>query len=295
MNISKLKVLLSTVECGSFSRVALEFGYTQSGVSHMMKSLEKELGFPLFIRNQDGVMLTKDGESIIPSIRALVNANNVLEQKISDVTGLKNGILRIGAFTSITKLVLQPILKVFHKDYSHVRFEILDGTTQELAKLLAENQIDIGFFSRQPCCEQFRYYPVLEDPMLAVLPKDHRLASKATFDVTDFAEDHFIMPTIEGEYDAIRIIRSSGVAVDTTYSTKDTYAALTLVEKGMGFALISELVIKSHDCNVAAIPLEIPQYRTLGMFTPAALSISPSAKKFITYCKSMMPSILAGL
>lgn len=81
MDITKYEVLLRAVDCGSLTRAAEEMGYTQSGISHMMKSLESEVGFPVLVRSRSGVSLTKGGETILPYIRTIVNANNHLTQK----------------------------------------------------------------------------------------------------------------------------------------------------------------------------------------------------------------------
>lgn len=294
MDISRFEVFLNAVECGSFSRVAMQMGYTQSGVSHMMKGLETELGFPLFIRTKDGVVPTQDAENIMPNIRALVNANSNLEETVSNITGLKHGMLRIGAYTSITIMILLPILQKFHKDFSHIHYDIIEGTTNDLSKKLNENQIDIGFFSKQACNDQLKYYPIMEDEFMAIAPKQFAVAQKKYFDLkTDVEDNHLLIPNIDGEYETVEIVRDAGITFDDTFSTNDTYATMSMVEKGLGISLVSKLVLQSHPVNVAALPLEKPKYRTLGMFVPS--TISPSTRKFVSYCKQMMPSIIADL
>ena len=50
MNIRKYEAFVKAVELGSLSKAAEQLGYTQSGISHMMQSLEDEVGFPLMVR-----------------------------------------------------------------------------------------------------------------------------------------------------------------------------------------------------------------------------------------------------
>ncbi len=296
VDITKYKVLLRTIECGSFSRVAIEQGYTQSGVSHMIKCIEKELGFPIFIRNKTGVTLTRHAQEILPSIRALVNADDHLQQHIAGITGLTSGLVRIGAFTSIIKLILLPIMQTFSQEFPNIRFELIDGTTPEHIDWLITNRIDMGFFSRQGNQSQLKYYPIKEDPMLVILPYDHPLAQFPVFDVANFTSDTFIIPPVEGgEQDVVRIVKELNIKVDPIYSTRDSYATISMVEHGMGLALMSELVYRSHIANVAALPLSVPQYRTLGLFIPANLELPPAAKKFFLYCRKMIPSVVAQL
>ena len=62
MESKKLEALMMSVDLGSFTRAAEVLGYTQSGLTHMMNSLEKEIGVPLLERGRGGVRLTPEGE-----------------------------------------------------------------------------------------------------------------------------------------------------------------------------------------------------------------------------------------
>lgn len=64
MESKKLEALLMAVDLGSFTKAAEVLGYTQSGLTHMMNSLEKEVGFTLLERRRSGVRLTEEGERI---------------------------------------------------------------------------------------------------------------------------------------------------------------------------------------------------------------------------------------
>lgn len=64
MDTRKLEALLTAVELGSFTRAAEVLGYTQSGLTHMMNSLEKDVGFPVLVRSRTGVRLTPAGQRI---------------------------------------------------------------------------------------------------------------------------------------------------------------------------------------------------------------------------------------
>ena len=78
MNVSKYKALLTAVDTGSFSSAARELGYTQSGLTHMMNSLEEELGVSILQRGYYGIKLTQAGERILPYIRSLVMSEDAL-------------------------------------------------------------------------------------------------------------------------------------------------------------------------------------------------------------------------
>ena len=79
MDTAKVRALLAAVDLGSISKAAEALGYTQSGVTHMMRSLEEEAGFPLLLRGNRGVTFTPDGERLAPLFRALSRAADKLE------------------------------------------------------------------------------------------------------------------------------------------------------------------------------------------------------------------------
>ena len=89
MESKKLEALLMAVDLGSFTKAAEVLGYTQSGLTHMMNSLEKEVGFTLLERGRSGVRLTDEGERIAPAVREFLQANarldSVIEQYLTTV------------------------------------------------------------------------------------------------------------------------------------------------------------------------------------------------------------------
>ena len=66
MDTAKVRALLASADFGSISKAAETLGYTQSGVTHMMRSLEEEAGFPLLLRGNRGVKFTAEGERLAP-------------------------------------------------------------------------------------------------------------------------------------------------------------------------------------------------------------------------------------
>ena len=66
MSLQKYEAFIKTVELGSLTKAAETLGYTQSGVSHMIQSLEDEVGTKLMHRDRSGIRMTSDGEQLLP-------------------------------------------------------------------------------------------------------------------------------------------------------------------------------------------------------------------------------------
>ena len=59
MDAKKLEILMTAVDLGSFSKASQVVGYTQSGLTHLVNSLEREIGLPLIKRSHNGISLTR--------------------------------------------------------------------------------------------------------------------------------------------------------------------------------------------------------------------------------------------
>lgn len=87
MDLKKLEVLLRAADNGSFVKTAQDLMSTQSGITHIINNMEKELGFPLFIRTNKGVICTEEAKRILPLVRQLRNVNEALQQECSLIRG----------------------------------------------------------------------------------------------------------------------------------------------------------------------------------------------------------------
>lgn len=74
---------MTAVDLGSFSKASEVVGYTQSGLTHLVNSLEREIGFLLIVRSHNGISLTEQGRELVPAIRQFLQANANLENRDS--------------------------------------------------------------------------------------------------------------------------------------------------------------------------------------------------------------------
>ena len=124
METANIAALLAAAELGSISKAAEDLGYTQSGVTHIVNSLEEEAGFPLLMRGNRGVRLTAEGERLAPLMRELVQTADRLEQELALTRGAERGTVRIGTYSSISLRWMPRILEAFQERYPGIKFAI---------------------------------------------------------------------------------------------------------------------------------------------------------------------------
>mgnify|MGYP001072228177 FL=1 len=90
MDDSKLRAVLTAVQCGSFGKAAAQLGYTQSAMTHLVNKLEAELGCTLLVRSSHGVRLSEEGEHLLPYINQVISACDALRSE-AEVQGELSG------------------------------------------------------------------------------------------------------------------------------------------------------------------------------------------------------------
>ena len=234
MSISKYETLAKVVELGSLTRAAEALGCTQSAVSHAINNLESELGFAVLTRSRAGVKLTGDGERIMPAVRGMLNYEEQLRQTVSAIRGLDFGTVRIGAFTSVAVHWLPGVIKEFQADYPNVDIKLLNGDYYDVERWIEEGSVDLGFVN-VPTSIRCECVPLMEDRLLAILPHGHKFESYPKFPLVECETEAFITLLEESNHDANRALSAAGIKPNIRFSTKDDYAIIAMVEKGLAY------------------------------------------------------------
>lgn len=287
MDITKCKVFLKSVELGSFSKTASTLGYTTSGVSQLVNTFEREMGFPLLTRSNRGIEPTDNALKIIPILREIVIQEEKLYQVNSEIKGLTTGNITIAAYSSIATHWLPPVIKGFQDIYPQIDIKLMEGIRQEVDSWLSDKKADIAFFTyKDPM--PYDWIPLAKDPMLAVLPKDHPLAKESVYPLENCQYEQFIMPALGQDYDVAEMLSKYNLKPNISFSTLENFAALAMIEQGLGMSIMNELITKRWQCDVIKLPLEPPQHIIFGIAILSLSTSSPAVKKFIQYATPLL-------
>jgi len=282
MSLMKYRVLMAVVEHGSLTKAGKSLGCTQSAISHSIDSLENELGFVLIKRSRAGIKLTPEGEKLIPAVRSLLNSAEQLNQLASSIRGLDSGTVRIGAFTSVAVHWLPAVLKEFQADYPNVDFKLLNGDYHDVEQWLSDGSVDLGFVA-MPNNLDCECITLMEDRLLAIIPKDSRFASYPRFPLVECETEPFISLLESSDHDARRALDAAGVKPNVRFYTKDDYAIIAMVEQGLGMSIMPELLLKGRHDEMLTLPLVPEAKRTIGVAVAAGDKAGPATRKFVDY------------
>ena len=287
METARCRAFLAAAETGSFSKAAEALSYTPSGVNQLVTALEKELGFPVFRRNTKGVTLTENGELLLPTVREFLRQEDRIFELSAEMNGLLIGSVTIAAYSSIATHWLPAVISAFRRDYPQIRIKLMEGIWQEVSKWLDDRAADIGFFSYQEGMP-YEFIPLAEDPMLALLPRDHPLANAAAYPLENCATDRFIMPALGCDDDVEALFARNHVDPNIRYTTIENFSAMSMVEQGLGVSVMNKLITEKRICDVAMIPIDPPASITLGAALHSRADASPAVKMFLKYAVRML-------
>lgn len=283
MDIKKCKIFVLTTETENISKTADLTGYTQSAISHMLKSMEKETGIELFVRDRYGVHPTPVARELLPHINALLNENEKVEQFIYDLHGLEVGSLTIGTFSSIALHLIPDILQQFAASHPNIAISIREGGSDDMEHWTADNEVDFCLYSKNQN-SPLQFFPLMEDPIMAILPPDFPLLQNQTsVPIRIFDKRPFIISQAGIEYDVHRAINEAGITPNVRFSSKDDKTILAMVQRGLGAALLPRLTTEDAPEGVQVLPLDPERSRTLGIGIKNTKNAAPIVKLFIRY------------
>lgn len=283
MSIKKYEVLLQTADLGSFTKASEVLGYTQSAISHIITGLEDELGLKLLARDRFGVRLTAEGEALLPAIRAVCQQNQELLRQAAQFHGLEVGQVRIGTWLSVSVHLLPRLLQTFSQRHPDITFELLQGSYEDIERWLSEGRIDLGFL-RLPASGHFETTLLLEERILAIFPPNQAPACERVT-VEQLKQSPYILRLDSLDNDTRELFRKTQHTPRITYSAKDDYAVMAMVEQRLGISILPELLLKNAPYHLEVRELDPPATRQIGVACKHANTLSPAARQFLQHVK----------
>ena len=158
-------------ELKSISATAETLGISQPALSASLKKKEKELGGIIFDRTKQPLELTEVGKAYLDYVGKQEQLKTELEQRISDISGLKSGHLTIGGATAFNIAYLPKTVGQFKSMYPNIEIRILDRSVPELVNEALKGGLDVFLTPRADDKDRFNYEILLEERLMLCVPK----------------------------------------------------------------------------------------------------------------------------
>jgi DNA-binding transcriptional LysR family regulator len=274
MDFKQLRTFTTLAATLHFGMAAERLRIAQPHVSRRIKQLEEELGVALFDRDRKNVRLTLAGEAFLPeAARLLKQAENARHRAHSAAQG-KMGKLTLGMISAALLGPLPGILAEFHRRYPDVVLNIIDNLnpSEVLLRTLAEGTTDL-VFAHPPArlVGDYERIVLVREPLVAVLPGNHRFAQRNRIDLIELADDPWIMFSRQTNdktvYDCIiALCHRAGFSPRIAQEASHTLTRLGLVAAGFGVHMVHSTWDTMPFPGIVYVPIDPTDFVTVACF-----------------------------
>lgn len=291
LDSSKIKAFIYSVDCGSFTAAANELDYSPSGVSQLVRSLERELGLNLLTRQNKGVQPTAAGDILYSAARDYMHQEEVLYLLVNKLNKLECSYIHIGTYSSIASQLLPVLIREYCKRNPAIIFRIHEGSKKEVLTKLYHDEIDIAFTS-SPDDASLAWLPVSDLEMVYVFPSTSGFRKTGSCSIEKIAGKPIIMPCYGEDSDAIDLFNKYDLTPEIRISTARDISAIGMIQEGLGVAVMNELSIRDCSLSVTAVPLSPQEYISVGLSLKSLTNTSPAVRSFMAFVADTRATLL---
>lgn len=245
MQLHQLAYFVAVAEHRHFTRAAEEMRVAQPSLSQQIRTLEHDLGAPLFHRIRGNVSLTEAGEVLLPIARRILAETESARLAIRELAELDRGRVRLGAPPSLCTGLLPAMLSAFRRRYPGIQLELHESGSGDLRQRLAEGALDLALLAgaRMTGDPHLAATPLLLEELVVISPVDAAVR-KARIDVRELADVPLVM--FRRGYDVreatVNACRAAGFEPSFAIEGGEMDAVLELVRAGVGSAVVPSTV-----------------------------------------------------
>lgn len=290
MEAKSCAIFLKAAETGSITKAALALGYTQAGVSLIVRRMEEECGFTLLLREKSGVRLTEAGLRMLPIMREIVRWDERFRQTAAEINGVSIGTVRVGCYSSIAYHWMPRVIRAFRRDHPKIAIDIMEGSVDEIERWIEERSVDVGFLSARRG-QKFRTVRLAEDSVLVLLPPEHPLSAAERFPLSALGGAPFIVTDDSDAYPVVKAYEEKYGQIPDMKISSTGDATISMVACGLGVSILPALMLRGHSDGVVVKEIEPPFFRTIIMGMRAPEELSPAARRFLDYVTKCLPEL----
>jgi LysR family hca operon transcriptional activator len=260
MELRHLRYFVAVAEEGSLTVAAARRLHTaQPSLSRQMRDLEYEVGAQLMVRSARGIELTAAGRVFLDHARlalAQVDAAGEAARRAAEPTKPS---FALGFLTGQEMDWLPEAMRILRDDLPNIEVTVSSQYSPQLADALTRGKLDLAFLRPEPNVVDLTFKTVTKEPLVVILPSDHRLASHEAIRVQEIVGETFIsvsntapvLRTVIDEY-----LKRSGIDITPDHEADNLAMAMSLVASTRGVALLPAYAQNFLPWSVIGRPLE---------------------------------------
>lgn len=233
---------------GSIRKASERLNISASAINRQILNLEQDAGLPLFERLPRGVRPTAAGELILAEVRRWRREQSRMQGQLKDMTGLRRGLVRIGAMECFATAILPQAFATFRAQHTLVAIDLHLGGTDDLLAKLARNEIDLVLCFNPPARAQVTVLMQADFVPGIVMAADHPLTARETVTLADCRDFPFVQPDrslpLRNLID--QAFARAGISLPVVTTTNSVSAIKGLVSSGENVSVLSRIDIHAE-------------------------------------------------
>jgi DNA-binding transcriptional LysR family regulator len=286
MELRQLRYLVALADECHFTRAAAREHIAQPALSQQIRRLETEVGLALVERTTRRVALTDAGELLVARARRILAEVDDAQAELGTLAGVKGGRLAVGALHTMGPVDLSLLLAAFHRNHPAVELTVREQSSEELAEMLRDDEIDLAFLSVTERIQShgLELHRLVTEELVAVLPPQHALADRDGVTMTELAGDAFISFRTGSRLRELLdwAAADAGFEPRIALESNESRRIRSLVSSGLGVAILPRSDAAGPGAPVAVTPLVEPALtRDVTLASRAQRRHSPAAQAFL--------------
>ena len=251
----------------SFTRAAQKLFISQPSLSAAIKSIETEIGAPLFERGKGKVRLTEIGKEYMFAAEQIISAENDFKRKLNDIYSLETGSIAVGGTNYLSSYVLPRIITKFSALHPSIEVNLIEANSQSLGSMVKDEKIDVVIDSFDDIGEAYEGYPLARERIFLCVPsaltineglREYRITpdivqngrnavnAVPSVPIEHFKDEGFILlkPGNDMRYRATKIFDRSGIVPKVLFSVDQLNISYALAESGTGLCFVTDTLVK---------------------------------------------------
>jgi LysR family hca operon transcriptional activator len=260
MELRHLRYFVAIAEAGSLTVAATQILHTsQPSLSRQIRDLEDEVGTPLLIRRARGIELTPAGRAFLEHARSVLSQVEAATQAARRVAHPAKPCFSMGFLTGHESAWMPEALRILRDELPNIDVMISSQYSPPLANALLKGTVDAAFLRREQGVTGLVFRSLVKEPLVVVLPSDHRLAARKTISPGDLVGETFVgvshtAPVLRAIIDDY--LKRYGIHITPAHETEHVVMGVSLVASTGGVALLPAYAQNFLTRSVTSRPLK---------------------------------------
>ena len=260
MELRHLRYFVAVAEAGSLTVAAVRKLHTsQPSLSRQIRDLEDEVGAQLLTRRARGVELTPAGRAFLDHARSVLSQVEAAGEAARRITHPAKPCFSMGFLTGHELTWMPEALRILRDELPNIDVIISSQYSPRLANALLKGTVDAAFLRRERGLPELAYRILVKEPLMVVLPSDHRLAALKAISPRDLVGETFV--TVSDTAPVLRAVidnylKRSGINVTPAHEVDNLAMAMSLIASTRGVALLPAYAQNFLLSSVTSRPLK---------------------------------------